>query len=199
MKQSYTSGEAARLCGLGISTVKRWVSRGALKAYRTPGGDLRILREHLVDFMREFKIPLHRSLEEDGPCGVLICTDDPQHTELLLRTAAAWNGALACTAVHDDMDMGYHLATLRPGIVILTARDPKIDRERLAHIRRILTPRSVRIGMICADGLPPMQDLGADRPEVVITPAGNSAWDETLLQQLAGTNRPADTVTRRAG
>jgi excisionase family DNA binding protein len=47
-----TTGEAARLCGLSRSTLRRAVAAGQLSAWRTPGQHLRFTRQACVDFLR---------------------------------------------------------------------------------------------------------------------------------------------------
>jgi len=43
MERYVTVKEAARLTGVDRRTINRWVSKGAVTAYQTPGGQLRVL------------------------------------------------------------------------------------------------------------------------------------------------------------
>jgi excisionase family DNA binding protein len=47
-----TTGEAAKICGLSRSTLRRAVAAGQLSAWRTPGHHLRFTRQSCVDFLR---------------------------------------------------------------------------------------------------------------------------------------------------
>jgi excisionase family DNA binding protein len=47
-----TTGEAAKLCGLSRSTLRRAVAAGHLSAWRTPGRHLRFSRQACIDFLR---------------------------------------------------------------------------------------------------------------------------------------------------
>jgi excisionase family DNA binding protein len=47
-----TTGEAAQLCGLSRSTLRRAVASGQLIAWRTPGQHLRFTRQACIDFLR---------------------------------------------------------------------------------------------------------------------------------------------------
>jgi excisionase family DNA binding protein len=47
-----TSGEAAVLCGISRSTLRRAVRFGHIAAWHTPGGHLRFSRAACVDFAR---------------------------------------------------------------------------------------------------------------------------------------------------
>jgi len=50
--EALTTGEAARLCGLSRSTLRRAVAAGHLSAWRTPGQHLRFSREACAEFLR---------------------------------------------------------------------------------------------------------------------------------------------------
>ena len=52
-----STSQAARALGVSLSTVRRWSDTGALRGYRTPGGQRRFSREQIDVFLR--------SLEDD--------------------------------------------------------------------------------------------------------------------------------------
>jgi excisionase family DNA binding protein len=47
-----TTSEAARHLGVSLSTIRRWSDAGALRGYRTPGGQRRFSVQQLDDFMQ---------------------------------------------------------------------------------------------------------------------------------------------------
>lgn len=47
-----TAGEAARLCALSRSTLRRMVAAGRIAAWRTPGQHLRVSRQDCLDYLR---------------------------------------------------------------------------------------------------------------------------------------------------
>lgn len=51
-EEALTTGEAARICGLSRSTLRRAVASGQLSAWRTPGQHLRFSRQACLDFLR---------------------------------------------------------------------------------------------------------------------------------------------------
>lgn len=58
----YTTGEAARLLGVHISTVKKWCNLGRIDAYRTsPIGHWRITKSTLEKYAQENGIPLQQN------------------------------------------------------------------------------------------------------------------------------------------
>ena len=41
-KEVYTTFEVARVCNANITSIKNWIDKGELRAFRTPGGHYRI-------------------------------------------------------------------------------------------------------------------------------------------------------------
>jgi excisionase family DNA binding protein len=52
-ERAFTTGQAARLCFVTPETILNWIRGSRLKAYRTAGGQFRILRSDLRRFMVE--------------------------------------------------------------------------------------------------------------------------------------------------
>jgi excisionase family DNA binding protein len=46
-----SASQAARVLGVSVSTVRRWSDSGALRGYRTPGGQRRFSREQIDAFL----------------------------------------------------------------------------------------------------------------------------------------------------
>lgn len=64
-----TTGEAAALCGVSRSTLRRAVAQGQLTAWHTPGKHLRFTRSSCMDFARQLgRVDLvGRGYDGDGP------------------------------------------------------------------------------------------------------------------------------------
>ncbi len=190
LKKTFTSGEAARLCGLARSTIKRWVRRGRLRSYRTPGGDLRILREHLLDFMRQFDLPL-TLLDNDAPPLLLLALDNEPWRDGLTKAAAGLGMELNLTVAPGDLDLGYVLGRTTPAFMVLAAQGEG-DIDRCARIRELLAPRHVRIGMICTSAGPGGTTAGrvalpqAPGPEIVVVAGESVGWEKVFLSNLMG-------------
>lgn len=63
-EKPFTTFEVSKMCGVGHTTVSYWVDEGKLPAYRTPGGHRRITREDLLGFLKQYRIPVPRRLEQ---------------------------------------------------------------------------------------------------------------------------------------
>jgi excisionase family DNA binding protein len=58
-----TTHQAARLLGVSLPTVVKWIKQGRLEAYKTPGGHRRIPETALKQFCQEFGMPAPGLLE----------------------------------------------------------------------------------------------------------------------------------------
>lgn len=56
-KEVYTTFEAASICNANITSIKNWIDKGELPAFRTPGGHYRIQRKVLDDFLNRHGMP----------------------------------------------------------------------------------------------------------------------------------------------
>ncbi|MBM4371397.1 MAG: helix-turn-helix domain-containing protein [Deltaproteobacteria bacterium] len=56
-KDIFTTYDAARICSANIASIKNWIAKGLLKAFRTPGGHYRIKRRDLQLFIQKYNMP----------------------------------------------------------------------------------------------------------------------------------------------
>lgn len=178
-KRAYTTGEAARICGLSLSTLKRWIKRGALRVYRTPGGDIRIPRDQLRDFMREFEIPLFNL---EGETRVLLDVRDDNLRRMVLRVLNEHFGDCECEIVEGDVRLGFQLGHFQPDAVVLDGGKTTLDTlERCTQIRSLVAPKAVRIGVI---GERVLREIDERRPDVVLDPGAARAGVVDFLEGL---------------
>lgn len=58
MKDILTTFEVAKLLNLSPYTIRYWIEKGLLNAFRTPGGHRRVKLSDLMEFLKENKMPL---------------------------------------------------------------------------------------------------------------------------------------------
>jgi excisionase family DNA binding protein len=147
MKRFYSTGEAARLCGLTPSTIRRWVSRGLIKAHRTPGGNIRILLEHLLDFLRECDMPMHfPALAPKGT--LLVCVEDGEARREVLAAAGKWKHTLRTIPISSDASLAGAIEATQPDYIVFEARGDESDTDSCQEMRARLAPADVRIAVI---------------------------------------------------
>ncbi|UCE02872.1 MAG: helix-turn-helix domain-containing protein [Candidatus Latescibacterota bacterium] len=54
----YSTTELARICGVSISTIKRWTDSGVLRCVRTPGGHRKFRLQDVAEAARRFGMPM---------------------------------------------------------------------------------------------------------------------------------------------
>ena len=59
-----TTGDIMRYCHVSRSTALKWVRSNKIDAYLHPHGQYRITRDALLDFMREYGMPIDEALLE---------------------------------------------------------------------------------------------------------------------------------------
>jgi len=81
----YTTGVAARLLGLGTSTIQRALTAGKLKFFMTPGGHFRILEKDLEEFATQQGLawPPPDLGAPRRMTKVLIVDDEPSYVQLM--------------------------------------------------------------------------------------------------------------------
>ena len=56
-KDVFTTFDAALICQMNIASIKNWISKGYLRAFRTPGGHFRIQKRDFISFLRKYHMP----------------------------------------------------------------------------------------------------------------------------------------------
>ncbi|MEC9399955.1 MAG: helix-turn-helix domain-containing protein [Myxococcota bacterium] len=73
-KEVFTTFEAANLCNANVSSIKNWIEKGELDAFRTPGGHYRIRNNSLSEFLDKHGMP--NPLAETGTKVVAAFQED---------------------------------------------------------------------------------------------------------------------------
>jgi excisionase family DNA binding protein len=156
--------KAAAHCSLHRATLWNYVNAGEIKTFKTPGGQHRIHREDLEEFMRCKGIyPFLRT--DAAKKKVLIVDDEPairKHlSQLFLKFGfivdIAWDG----------FEAGSKIETFKPGLIVLDLCMPGLDGFEVC--RRIKqNPEKSGIRIVAITGLhtketkEKIMDLGAD-------------------------------------
>lgn len=81
-KEVFTTFEAAKICNANITSIKNWIDKGELRAFRTPGGHYRIERKVLRDFLDRHCMP-NPFAERERKRVLLIHPHEPLLDELV--------------------------------------------------------------------------------------------------------------------
>lgn len=124
-KTVFTTGDVATICGVSADTVSRWFDLGQIEGYRLgPGGDRRIPRDKLREFMLKHGIPLTRLDGEKG--AILVLDEDPQYLENI-SSALKHIPSFDVVCVHTGFDCGVKVAEHNPQLIILDIEQSELD------------------------------------------------------------------------
>jgi excisionase family DNA binding protein len=107
---AYSTGQAARYCYVTSDTILNWIHNGSLTAQRTAGGQHRIRREELLEFMREHGMRTDLLLAEAGVqpyCWEFHCSGEID--DRCLSCAAYRSKAIRCFELRGVDRTRHHL------------------------------------------------------------------------------------------
>lgn len=108
----YSVPEAAKLCGVGRTTMWRWVKTGDIKAFVTPGGHHRILKKDIDPFMTKRK-----NLELAKQKIVLLVEDDPFIQKVITKSLQYEKYRLEIA--NNGFEAGIKISAIKPDLIIL--------------------------------------------------------------------------------
>lgn len=153
-----TTHDLAAMLQMDPSTISKWVDKGMLLAYRTPGGHRRIRAQDTIDFLQRHGIPIPPELRTtDAPPPVerrqssrprLLVLDDGQ---TLQKTAAELEKAFSLTITSSPLEAMLMLAEQRPAFMLIElALDFGGGLEVVKTVREHDTLKAVRVATMTA-------------------------------------------------
>ncbi len=112
-------GKIAELCNLDRTTIFRWIKRGKLNAWTTPGGHYRVSPEEFIRFVHEYEIPIEKPYPEKKEIRAL-CIDDDMNMLSLYENILAklWDGFQIKTA-KSGFEGLVEIGSFRPDFIVL--------------------------------------------------------------------------------
>lgn len=147
-----TTGEAARMCGVGINTIKRWLQKGELKCLVTPGGHWRISEPEFLLFLKEHNMkPLQAKL--DNAYKILLIEDDIAMCSLIEEALELAPFNYSFDYAEDGYTGLIKVGSMQPDILILDIMLPEINGlELIQRIRATELGNKPRILVITGAG-----------------------------------------------
>ena len=170
-REFYTTFEISQICGVNPTTVQNWVKSKQLKAFQTPGRHRRVRREDLVEFLREFDMPIPPGFDLDeaqkfSP-AILIVDDDEDVRNVIADALQSGDNDVNIMKARNGIDALIAIGQSKPDIIILDVIMPNMDGfdvcERLKANDNV---RNVKIIGISGDHNPDLRErilaAGAD-------------------------------------
>ncbi len=122
----YTTHDISRLLQVDPSTVSKWIDRGILVAFRTPGGHRRVRAGDLRSFLIAHQMPVP---EELGSSAVrLVAVDDEKPVlDALKRAVKAYGNQVELTTTTSGVEALLLVTELKPHGLLIDLNMPEVD------------------------------------------------------------------------
>ncbi|HPS44761.1 MAG TPA: response regulator [Treponemataceae bacterium] len=135
--QIYSALEVANMCGVVNQTAINWIRGGHLTAFNTPGGQFRVYKDDLLDFINKRGMRVPEALIDSEPEAnwkSLIIIDDDQGLNNAIASYMKKNMSdLVVYQSFDGFDAGAQLVEKKPGFVLLDLALPGINGQDICR------------------------------------------------------------------
>lgn len=145
MDQLYTTHDISRLLQVDPSTVSKWIDRGILMAFRTPGGHRRVRSSDLRSFLIAHQMPVPEEL--GSPVVRLLVVDDEKAVlDSVKRTFKPFASQIELTTTTSGVEALLLVSEQKPHGMLIDLNMPDIDGlEVCRRIRARKQLESVRL------------------------------------------------------
>ncbi|MGA9524729.1 MAG: response regulator [Myxococcaceae bacterium] len=145
MDNLYTTHDISRLLQVDPSTVSKWIDRGILLAFRTPGGHRRVRSGDLRSFLIAHQMPVPEEL--GSPTVRLLIVDDEKPVlDAMKRAFKPFGAQVELTLTTSGVEALLLVSELKPHGMIVDLNMPDLDGlEVVKRIRARKSLESVRL------------------------------------------------------
>jgi excisionase family DNA binding protein len=172
-ERSYSTHEISRMLSVDRTTVVRWIERGLIPAYRTPGKHRRVRRSDLIRFVATQNLDVPELLSST----VLIVSSSGNHTQRLSRAVKAGFPAHSVVESDSGLDALVKVGRHQPAVLVLDLGLTDVDVDALC--RRARESAGERDMHIVA-----LQPMTGEGPGTARKPVG-ACWDQVLPLDVA--------------
>lgn len=123
-----TTGDIARYCETTVKQVNRWIQKGDLEAFRTPGGHYRIAKEKFREFLERNGMPVNEEFfKAPHNMKVLVVDDDSKLVNVIGDVLKTRYEDWEIEKAHDGYEALITVGNFNPDLLILDIRMPKVD------------------------------------------------------------------------
>lgn len=123
----FTTYDIGRMTGTDPTTVHKWIDRGLLRGYRTPGGHRRVRSEDLRTFLAAHKMPIPRELGGNGALRVLLADGDAGELRSLGRSLRRLKPSWQVDTVASGVEALLSASREPPDVLVLDLHLPELD------------------------------------------------------------------------
>jgi len=126
MEQLYTTHDISRLLQMDPSTVSKWIDKGILIAFRTPGGHRRVRSTDLRSFLIAHQMPVPEELGS-GIVRLLVVDDERPVLDGLKRALKPYAAQLDVTTTTSGVEALLLVSELKPHGMLIDLNMPELD------------------------------------------------------------------------
>jgi excisionase family DNA binding protein len=126
MDQLYTTHDISRLLQVDPSTVSKWIDRGILIAFRTPGGHRRVRSVDLRSFLLAHEMPVPEELG-GAVVRLLVVDDEKPVLDAMKRSFKSVANQLELTTTTSGVEALLLVAEQKPHGMIIDLNMPDLD------------------------------------------------------------------------
>ena len=123
----YTTYDIGRMTGTDPTTVHKWIDKGLLRGFRTPGGHRRVTAEALKAFLVAHGMPVPEEIRDASAIRLLIVDDDIALLKNLTKAVKRARESWEVEASSDGYQALLMIPTFRPNALILDILMPGLD------------------------------------------------------------------------
>lgn len=145
---TYSTTDVGRIVDVEAFTVSRWVDKGLLPAFRTPGGHRRIHEADLRAFLLARRLPMPPELEvlRSAKVRLLVLDDEQLVLTSLGRAFKRWSNAVELVKTRSGIEALLLLAHDKPDAVLIDLCMPELDGvEVMRRVRKISALDGVKL------------------------------------------------------
>lgn len=158
MDQLYTTHDISRLLQVDPSTVSKWIDRGILLAFRTPGGHRRVRATDLRTFLIAHEMPVPEELGSSA-VRLLVVDDEKPVLDAIKRAFKPYAAQVEITTTANGVEALLLVNEQKPHGMLIDLNMPDVDGlEVIRRIRARKTLEGVRLIAMTARATQDMVD-----------------------------------------
>jgi excisionase family DNA binding protein len=166
-EKTFTTFDIAGLLDVYPTTVANWIDSSKLSAYTTPGGHRRVKKMDFLAFLKKYKMPVPKDMQENIKKRVLIVDDDESTINSITKVLNRSEEQYKIETAANGFQAGHALYSFSPHLVILDIMLPGIDGFNVCNVIKQLNEK---IKVIAITG------YDSDENKIRILEAGADAY-----------------------
>ncbi len=139
-KKPLSVGQVADICRVSKKTVLNWIYDGAMKAYTTHGGHYRVWPANIKKFLDESRMDIPFDFVDERGTHILIIDDETDYANMLKSAIRSELPEVDVTTTDDGYEGLMLIGEIRPQLVILDIKMPKLDGFQVLELLKTRKP-----------------------------------------------------------